>query len=139
MNSHGNEALRVAIGEEETVFLRSRDAVIEFVRGGRRRGEILEGEQLLGESGIKHTERRILLHLEEDIEKSFFREEEEAETRGVRRRQVGGDMYAGDRDDYVAGAGESELLEEDHRPGVSFDLQRLDLGVGLMEEEEDQR
>lgn len=77
-DGHRNGALRVAISEEEAVFVGNSDGVRLIEGGSRRRREITETEEMGGVLRIKDAERRVLLDLKEDLKERFFREEEEA-------------------------------------------------------------
>lgn len=105
----------------------------------RRRGEVAEVEQTENVVRIEDTEVGVLLDLDENLEKGFFGQEEEAEAGRVRVRGGGGggDRDGADGDGDVAGVSESEFFEEDHGAGVGRDPQRFDLGGGEGEEREE--
>lgn len=119
---HGDLALGSAIGEEEIVLIGGSDGVGVVVGGVGRWREIAEGEEGDDVVGIEDAQIRVLLELEEDLDEGFFGEEEEAEAGGIGGGEGGGDGDAGDSDGGVTGVSESELLQEDHEPGVGGDF-----------------
>lgn len=92
---------------------------------GRLRGrrELAEIEKVEDVAGMEDAELLVLLHLHEYLKESFFREEEEAQPRrldgcvGVARGDHRDLLH---RDCDMAGVCETELLEEDHGPGVGI-------------------
>lgn len=104
----------------------------------RRRRQITEGEELDNVLGVEDAEGRIGLELEQDLNERFFGEKEESQPRRIRRGDVGDDGDGGDGDAGLAGVGESEALEEDHRPRIGGDFEVFDLGGSEGGEEEEE-
>ena len=121
---HGDQSLGITIGEVEAVFIGDFDGV-GAVDGNRIVGEVLKGEEVNGELGVKDAEIRVLSGFLDDLEERLVREKEKSDARPDRGSCGGGGGLDGDTRDGegdLASMSESEFLEENHGAGVGCDL-----------------
>lgn len=121
-DDHGDGGFGSAIGKEKAVFIGCGNGV-RSIEGCKRRGrKVTESKETGYVVRIKDAEGGVLLDLDEDLNKAFFVEEEEAEVRrlGLRCGREGSDGDGGDGDGNVTLVGEAEFFKQNHGSSVGI-------------------